>query len=347
MSRLLALALALLLAAGPARALQSNAGADTAQFLSLGAGARALGMGEAYGPIAEGPEAIYWNPAGLAQSKEPEVSYSRSEFLKFFHHDFAAFAVPVRLLHGVVGASYTRLSQESLPLVTSANQQLGSFTPHSDAFSFAFARSFDLDESEHSAQRDYFGRGWAVPNAIRPLREELEDGPWVGSLMVGGAVKAVSETIYQRSASAVAFDGGALFRPTGLDSLTLSFALRNAGGKETFISEAENLPVETDLGLSWDARGWGSRWLLAFEAAVPYYGNPYAKSGVEYTKTMGDGTAAAIRAGYRTQLVYNLSPLAGLTFGLGLKWSKLSADFGFEPGAELGETYRFSLGAHW
>ena len=24
-------------------------------------------MGEAYGPVAEGPEAIYWNPAGLAQ----------------------------------------------------------------------------------------------------------------------------------------------------------------------------------------------------------------------------------------------------------------------------------------
>ncbi len=347
MKALLLAALLLLALGGPSRAFQNNTGGNTADFLTLGAGARALGMGEAFGPVAEGPEGIYWNPAGLAQAKGIEASYSRSEFLKFFHHDFVAVSAPVKFLSGTLGASYTRLSQEQLPLVTNANQNVGEFTPHSDAVALAYAHAFDLDAEEHSSERDYFGDGWATPNAIRPLSRMSRDGPWVGSLMVGGSVKAVNETIYQRSASAVAFDGGAIFRPADLQSLSLSFAFRNAGSKEQFTKENENLPAETDFGVAWDARSWSSRWLAAFEAALPYYGNPYAKLGVEYSKPMGENTSASVSAGYKTLTVYNLSPLSGVSFGLGFKYGKLTADFGFEPAAELGQTYRFTLGGHW
>ncbi|PCI40668.1 MAG: hypothetical protein COB53_00650, partial [Elusimicrobia bacterium] len=61
MKRLLALFLSML-CASPADAFLNNVGGASAQFLRIGVGTRAAGLGEAYGPIAEGPDAIYWNP---------------------------------------------------------------------------------------------------------------------------------------------------------------------------------------------------------------------------------------------------------------------------------------------
>ena len=53
----------ILLAQGPRLyAAQSSA----AQFLNLGFGARALGMGEAYTAVADDISCVYYNPAGLA-----------------------------------------------------------------------------------------------------------------------------------------------------------------------------------------------------------------------------------------------------------------------------------------
>lgn len=339
--------LALAVLAAPARAFQSNIGGNAGEFLAIGQGARALGMGEAYGAVAEGPEAMYWNPAGLAQAKSPEFSYTFSQYLDYFHDDYVVYDMPVRWLGGALGVSFTRFSEQSLPLVTNTNQTVGSFAPQSDAVALGYARSFDLDAEEKSDERDYFGGGWDTPNAIRPLSSETRDGPWVGNLMVGGAVKAISENIYDNNASAIAFDGGAIFRPVSLPNLSLSFDFRNVGGKEKFTEEDENLPLETDFGASWDARSWGSRWIFAFEAALPYYGNPYAKTGVEYSRTVGPDATFAVRGGYNTQMIYDLSPLSGLTFGCGIRYDKITADFGFEPAAELGETFRFTVGAHW
>lgn len=338
-------ALLLLLAlAAPAAALQKNVGGNASEFLTIGAGARALGMGEAFGPVAEGPDAIYWNPAGLAEARALELSYSRSEMRGFFHHDQAAIVIPLKKAGGALGAAYTRVSQDSLPLVTNANVEVGSFAPHADVFALAYARAFDLDE-ETTGERDYFGEAWSVPHATRSLRQH--DDPWRGSLMAGVAVKAVSDTIYQRSSNALAVDGGALFRPAAFESFCLSFAFRNVGQAQKFIVERENLPSEADLGLSWEARSWRSRWLLAAEAAVPYYGMPYAKAGVEYSQTVAGGAAFSLRAGYKTRTVVDLGPMTGLAFGVGARLSRYSFDFGFQPAGALGQDFRFTLGVKW
>ena len=77
------LALATLLLLGPARpaiaAFATDSGVNGAQFLKIGAGARALGMGEAVTANAEGPEAMYWNPAGIAAARGFELVYARAE----------------------------------------------------------------------------------------------------------------------------------------------------------------------------------------------------------------------------------------------------------------------------
>jgi hypothetical protein len=328
----------------PARAFQNATGSNGAEFLRIGAGARALGMGEAYGSVAEGAEAIYWNPAGLAYALSPQFTYSRQEFASYFHHDFAAYAQPVRLLRGSIGISYTRLSQESLPVVTNANQTVGRFSPHSDAVSLGYAHAFDSSDPERS-DREYFADGWNVPGAYRPLGSSRD--VWSGSLMVGFAVKGIYEEIYNRDAHAFALDAGALFKPAPLHDLTLSLAVRHLGGKEEFVREATNLPAEVDLGASYDFRSWKSRFLPAVEVSLPVYGNPAFKLGAEYEWPVGDFTRVAVRGGYRTQTVYDLSPLSGITFGVGGQYKKFTADFGFQPMAELGNVFRMTLGFRW
>lgn len=334
----------LLLAAAPAWAAQTNVGGETAQFLEIGAGARALGMGEAYGPLAEGPEAIYWNVAGLAQERGPELSYSRSELYGQIHHDFLAYAQPVSALGGTLGISYTRLDQDKLPIVTNANQQIGQFSPHSDAWIVGYARSFDL-EGAIREDRDYFGEKWDLPGTVRPFTRDI--GPWSGRLMVGLALEGVSEHIYQHSGNAVALNGGALWHPTWQPRLALSFAFRNAFGQEKFNIENDKLPFELDVGAAYDQHGFSSRFVPSAEVGVPYFGIPFLKLGGEFSRPMNMDMVGAVRAGINTRSMSDLGVLSGFTMGLGLRYRKLNFDFAFEPMSDLGQSIRFTTGYHW
>ncbi len=330
-----------LAATGRVFAFTSNAGGNASQFLTLGAGARALGMGEAFGPVAEGAEAIYWNPAGLAALRTQDFIYDHSEFLRFFRYDFAAYALPVSLLHGTVAASLARFSQDDLTAVTNTNQSVGTFSPHGEAVSLAYAYDFGRPDPRQS-DREYFRDNWALAESYRPLERELE--PWSGHLMAGLAIKVINETIYDRSSAAVALDGGALYRPLDWDELRMSFAFRNLGSKQNFGADLEDLPSEMDAGLAYDLHLDQGRLLSALEAAVPTYGNPYGKIGFEFTSPVAPQVSMAYRLGYKTLAATDLGILSGLTIGVGVNYKKFSLDFGFEPMAALGEVYRLSLG---
>src|SRR4051812_33927388 len=69
--------LAVLKPAGP---LAKEFGTTGADFLTIGAGPRAVGMGEAHVAVADDSYASYWNPAGLGliDRKETAFMYNRS-----------------------------------------------------------------------------------------------------------------------------------------------------------------------------------------------------------------------------------------------------------------------------
>ncbi|MFA5139726.1 MAG: hypothetical protein WC728_10880 [Elusimicrobiota bacterium] len=329
--------------AGTASAFTSNAGGSAAQWLRLGAGARSAGMGEAYGPVAEGAEALYWNPAGLARLRGPELDYSHMELLRFFHHDYMAYAHPVRFLRGTVGLSFTAFYQDKLGLVDYAGRDVGSFAPHSEAVSLAYARTFEIGDNYALRDSEYFQELWRHPGATRPLSPGMEI--WTGNLAAGVAIKYISETILNRNASAVAADGGVLFRPAELDRLQLGFAFRNAGTKMRFTRTRESLPVEVDFGVAYDFRwGRGKRFIPALEAAAPYYGAPFGKLGFEYAFPAWGDARAAVRAGYKSLSAWDLGPLSGATAGVGLSFKHLDLDLAFEPMNALGNVYRIGLG---
>ena len=160
-------------------------------------------------------------------------------------------------------------------------------------------------------------------------------------------MRVINETIYDRRAMALAWDGGVLYRPAQVESLSLALAFRNAGTEQRFNVFKESLPLEADVGAAYDWRFGRSRLLTSFEVAIPYYGPPFGKLGVEYAFPVAPHVQAALRGGYKTVTGTDLNPLTGLTGGFGARWHALDVDLAYQPMAELGAIYRMSLGYRW
>lgn len=65
-----------------------RAGTSSFQFLKIGTGARATGMGETFVAVSNDITALYWNPAGLMQFKENGVHFSHTEWFVDLNHEF-------------------------------------------------------------------------------------------------------------------------------------------------------------------------------------------------------------------------------------------------------------------
>ncbi len=341
MKRLLALVLALWFAA-PAQAFLNNTGGSTAQFLRIGMGTRAGGLGEAYGPIAEGPSAIYWNPAGIARQETPEISYSHMEIASFFHYDALAYVHPIRQIRGSVGVSMATLYQDTLDLVSNTNVKRGSFRPHSEVLSLAYATTFNVGDDYTAGDREYYQDLWYHPQGFKPL--DRGNDLWTGNLAVGLAAKLISESIFDERSIAAALDGGVHFRHSEIQPLSLSFVFRNVGTKPKFNRVRENLPAEISFGAAYDVSWKERRVITAAELGIPYYGKPFGKLGVEYSFNMRGEYWAAIRTGYKSVSAIDLGILTGVVGGIGFGNQHLSVDLGFQPMDALGSTFEISMG---
>ena len=324
-------------------AFQTDAGVNGAQFLKIGAGARSLGMGEAMTASAEGPEALYWNPAGLAGAHGFELAYARAELPASVHHDYAALALPLAWSGGVFGFAFTRLSQGEIERVDNVGVSRGSFAPHSEAMSFGYARSF-TEEDALTKDRGYFRDTWNLPGAARRFEDDEDREPWTGTFRAGAALKIVSETLGSRSATTATGDGGVVYRPSTRPALALAWAFRNAGGRLRYIGRSEALPFEVSLAAAHDWEPELGRVVTALEAVVPLHGRPYGKLGAEWSRTVSKGVQAVGRAGYQGRSAPDLGVLSGLTVGAGARVNGFSFDLAFQPLGQLGEAFRLGVG---
>ncbi|HKQ19640.1 MAG TPA: PorV/PorQ family protein [Candidatus Eisenbacteria bacterium] len=89
------------------------------EFLRIGVGARALGMGSAFVGLADDGTAAYWNPAGLATLERREATAMHAEqFGSIVKYDFLSFAMPIGdpgKARQSLGFSFIRLGVDDIP----------------------------------------------------------------------------------------------------------------------------------------------------------------------------------------------------------------------------------------
>jgi long-subunit fatty acid transport protein len=94
-----------------------KAGTASAEFLKIGVGARAAGMGEAFAAMANDASALYWNPAGLVQFQDNEVIAAHTNWLVDIKHDFIGGVYHLST-EDAVGLSITSLQTDDMPVTT-------------------------------------------------------------------------------------------------------------------------------------------------------------------------------------------------------------------------------------
>lgn len=140
---------------------QAMAGKYAAEFLRIGVGARALGLGGAYVAIADDGTASYWNPAGLADLSRHQVLFSHIQlFDNLAQHHFANCSIRLGPKMGL-GLSWIRLAVDDIPRyeqlagtrydrfldpnLRSTGIPTGYFGDVEDAFLLSIARAVDFD----------------------------------------------------------------------------------------------------------------------------------------------------------------------------------------------------------
>ncbi len=84
------------------------------EFLTLGVGARPLGMGGSFAAISDDSTAAYWNPAGLGHLRHSEISFMHSSLGDLNSYDFVNYVQPFGE-HTSVGLSWLRVGVDDIP----------------------------------------------------------------------------------------------------------------------------------------------------------------------------------------------------------------------------------------
>lgn len=307
---ILALAVLALAAAPPClRAAESSA----AQFLKLGFGARALGMGEAFAAVADDAAALHYNPAGLAPGAGPQ---GKTALFSHAWHIQDMGVSQAALLSRPWGFGLTYFSVGEMEgWDDTGTVQTGDFTARDLAFSV--------------------GRGF-------------EAGPF----RAGIALKYIGQKIKDSSAHAAAADLGLLYQPEN-SRVKYGVSLANLGTRIKFREDAFPLPLTLRAGASVALKGapvlLAAQADFANDSgAALRLGGEYAVTDslrlrLGY-KTVSSSDRDAVLGTDMGGSGTGVSSLFGFFAGLGIQMSGFSLDYALAPYGELGSAHRVSIG---
>ena len=297
------------------------------EFMAIGVGGRALGLGGAHVALVNDATAGYWNPAALARIGYPEGIVMHDErFGSLISFDFASVAVPYGLDESL-GLSILRLGVDGIPDTRKAwidNNSNGIFD--------------NVDRLDYDKVTYFNATDWALyfTYAKRPS----------SGLMYGANVKIIRRDLADQSAIGIGFDVGALYSP--MPDLYLGINAQDITTTLVAWSTGRNELVSPTLkiGAAYSIEALGGRFAPALDVDVRFENrrfssvanlgavsfDPHAGLEFDYKKTV------ALRVGY--------NDVKQLTLGAGVHLRMLDVDYSFAKftaDETLGNTHRISL----
>jgi hypothetical protein len=319
-------------------ALSQKVGSTSMQFLKVMPVARATGMGDAYSVLASGADAVFWNPAGVAQTENSEISLTYIKWFIDTKQGALSYATTVKGF-GSLGFQLQYVDFGEIPEAVWAS-------PYKDDLSYPglTGRTFRpftylVGLTYASQLTDKFTTGLSVKYA----HESLYDGQTHQALTSKGDSVTVDTW-----ANGLMFDFGLQYN-TGYRSIRIAASVQNFGPNVKYASEGNAIPLALRVGIAADLIGTNglytssesNRITMAFDLFQPNDYEQQAHAGIEYEYA---GTFS-VRGGYK----FNYDT-EGLTAGVGFEHTsgpvKLVVDYSFgKMNTELGDVHRISLGA--
>lgn len=302
--------------------IDSSAGSSGAAFMKVGQGsARAMALGRAYVALAEGSDALTWNPAGLAATQQREIAFSYLRYVQGVKTDLSLFP-------GYIGCAYP----------------MGRTTWGAN---FAYMRDEDFDVRD-AAGVPQQNSNVGVRNGFGTIG--LARSFWYEKFFLGAAVRTVHEDVAGSVKDTIAGDVGAIIKPAG--ALSFGFALQNFGADARDVARVSrggaalrlNDFMTASVELSKASDG-GARVGLGGEFQLP---EEYLDFG-QITLRLGYQNADNYGQSFSSQLKsLSLDRTGGLSFGIGVYTSQafgygLALDYAFVPMGALGTVDQISL----
>lgn len=303
------------------------------EFLTLGVGGRALGMGGASVAVASDVTAGYWNPAGLAQMNYPQISLMHEEhFGNLVNYNYAAVAIPYGKDMSF-GLSVIRLSVDGIP---DTREALIDRVSGNVIYDISNPNSM-IDPSK---VKEFNNTDWAI--YLTFAKRHSDKFYW------GANVKIIRRDIAEFGATGIGFDIGGLYMPAknlflgaNLMDITTTLVAWNTGRNELISPTAkigaayvlEILGGKVTPALDFDIRFENRRFASNFNLGPVSFD---MRAGLEYNFK----NLFSIRGGY--------NDVKQFTIGAGVKLPKLNIDYSFarfnrSEQDRLPDTHRISL----
>ena len=296
-------------------------------FMEVGIGARALGMGGAHVAIVQDVTSQYWNPAGLVSMQNIQLHGMHAE-----------------RFGGIVNWDYVGIG---IPTSRNMAMALGFFRQGVDGI--AFTELLDPNKPKYEAYIDKTGRVvYNVPYAYKYVSDSQMAFIFsyaIGQgqhLSYGGNVKIIRKTNSLHGAWGLGFDFGVKMNP--YQSLEVGLVLRDA--TTTWVTwstgQKELIVPQLNIGVAYSIQLSDFLFLPVFDTVVDFEdrgpASQLSAGVVDWDFRFG------LEVNFRQWTALRIGSDRGrLTVGAGFKIRFIQADYGFLYHPDLGETHRISL----
>lgn len=320
-----------LLVALLAGSIQPSRAASTAkyagEFIAIGVGGRALGLGGAYAALANDVSAGYWNPAGLSRILYPEITLMHDErFGDLVNYDYGAVALPMGP-NSSLAFSVIRLGVDGIADTRNAlidNNGNGIFD--------------EGDRLDYSKITYFNAADWALFFSYAKRASE--------TFSYGANLKFIRRNIGDTSATGIGFDLGLQYLVSdrfmvgvNMQDVTTTFIAWDSGTNEL-------ISPTLKVGSAYFIDAFGGRFAPAVDVDVRFENRKSASNA--HLGRMSFDFHTGLEFEYKNLIALRAgrSEIGSLNLGTGIHLPKFNIDYSFakfDASDQLGNTHRISL----